>query len=286
MIFLEKDAVLLAALAQPKWRYRDRLWLALWLRTLATTQVATWQWPRLDQELLAAWPQRPSQLQPVARPNMPFLTILDSDYPQALAEIYRPPLILYYQGNLRLLTTAKLAVVGARACTNYTQHCLRRLIPPLVQNQITIVSGLAAGADQLAHQETLLAHGQTIAVIGTGLDIFYPQCNRSLQQLIGQRGLVLSEYPSGTAPTRYNFPQRNRIIAGLSQGVLVTEAEHHSGSLITANLALQENRNVYALPGDILTPTSVGTNELLAAGATPVLTAADVLVDFQNMAAI
>ncbi|WP_261807146.1 DNA-processing protein DprA [Lapidilactobacillus luobeiensis] len=279
---MEKEAVLLAASTQAKWRYRDQLWLALWLRTVAAAEIATWDWLRLDRCLLASWPQRPERLQATPRPQTPFLTILDQVYPQGLAEIYRPPLILYYQGNLELLATPKLAIVGARACTNYTQYCLRRLIPPLVQNQITIVSGLAAGADQLAHQETLLAHGQTIAVIGTGLDVYYPPANRSLQQLIGQKGLLLSEYPLGTAPRRYHFPQRNRIIAGLSQGVLVTEAQHHSGSLITANLALQENRNVYALPGNILQETSVGTNELLAAGATPVLTAADLLVDFQD----
>ncbi|MCI5941258.1 MAG: DNA-processing protein DprA [Ligilactobacillus animalis] len=210
-----------------------------------------------------------------------FLTILDKRYPLQLQEIYSPPVVLFYQGDIELLDSKKLlGVVGARQCSSYALQALTQLLPNVIQQQLVLVSGLAKGVDGLTHQLALKHHGKTIAVIGNGLDISYPSCNRALQTQIAHAGLLLSEYPLESRPLKYHFPLRNRIIAGLCQTVLVVEARHHSGSLITANLALQENRNVLALPGRINDINSTGCNELIAAGAKPVLNSNDILEEF------
>ena len=210
-----------------------------------------------------------------------FLTILDKRYPPQLQEIYSPPVVLFYQGDIELLDSKKLlGVVGARQCSSYALQALTQLLPNVIQQQLVLVSGLAKGVDGLTHQLALKHHGKTIAVIGNGLDISYPSCNRALQTQIAHAGLLLSEYPLESRPLKYHFPLRNRIIAGLCQTVLVVEARHHSGSLITANLALQENRNVLALPGRINDINSMGCNELIAAGAKPVLNSNDILEEF------
>lgn len=210
-----------------------------------------------------------------------FLTILDKRYPSQLQEIYSPPVVLFYQGDLELLDSKKLlGVVGARQCSSYALQALPQLLPNVIQQKLILVSGLAKGVDGLSHQLALKHHGKTIAVIGNGLDISYPSCNRALQTQIAHAGLLLSEYPLESRPLKYHFPLRNRIIAGLCQTVLVVEARHHSGSLITANLALQENRNVLALPGRINDIYSTGCNELIAAGAKPVLNSNDILEEF------
>lgn len=210
-----------------------------------------------------------------------FLTILDKRYPSQLQEIYSPPVVLFYQGDIELLDSKKLlGVVGARQCSSYALQALTQLLPNVIQQQLVLVSGLAKGVDGLTHQLALKHHRKTIAVIGNGLDISYPSCNRALQTQIAHAGLLLSEYPLESRPLKYHFPLRNRIIAGLCQTVLVVEARHHSGSLITANLALQENRNVLALPGRINDINSMGCNELIAAGAKPVLNSNDILEEF------
>ena len=210
-----------------------------------------------------------------------FLTILDKRYPSQLQEIYSPPVVLFYQGDLELLDSKKLlGVVGARQSSSYALQALTQLLPNVIQQKLILVSGLAKGVDGLSHQLALKHHGKTIAVIGNGLDISYPSCNRALQTQIAHAGLLLSEYPLESRPLKYHFPLRNRIIAGLCQTVLVVEARHHSGSLITANLALQENRNVLALPGRINDIYSTGCNELIAAGAKPVLNSNDILEEF------
>ena len=210
-----------------------------------------------------------------------FLTILDKRYLSQLQEIYSPPVVLFYQGDLELLDSKKLlGVVGARQCSSYALQALTQLLPNVIQQKLILVSGLAKGVDGLSHQLALKHHGKTIAVIGNGLDISYPSCNRALQTQIAHAGLLLSEYPLESRPLKYHFPLRNRIIAGLCQTVLVVEARHHSGSLITANLALQENRNVLALPGRINDIYSTGCNELIAAGAKPVLNSNDILEEF------
>ncbi|TGD18966.1 DNA-processing protein DprA [Levilactobacillus suantsaiihabitans] len=199
------------------------------------------------------------------------LTIADAAYPVALKETYAPPVALFFRGDLRLLQRPLLAVVGSRNPSAYALHAMRLLLPRVVQQHIGIVSGLAQGVDTLAHQVALAYRGPTIAVIGTGLDHCYPAANRDLMDELTQNHLVLSEYPWGTSGARHHFPERNRIIAGLSNSTLVVEAAHHSGSLITANIALQENRNVLAIPGRVDSPNSVGTNELILAGAKPIL---------------
>ncbi|UQS82790.1 DNA-processing protein DprA [Bombilactobacillus folatiphilus] len=210
------------------------------------------------------------------------ITFLDSVYPQKLREIYNPPAILYYQGNLQLLQKTTVAIVGARQSNRYTQTVVRSLVPTLVRQDIVTVSGLAQGADSWCHQVTLDENGQTIAVVGNSIDYYYPAQNQSLQQQVSKRGLLLSEYPPTTNPRKYFFPQRNRIIAGLCETLVVTQAKKRSGSLITAQLALQENRNVWAAPGPLDSSLSKGCNELIAAGARPYFSAQDLIDELRD----
>lgn len=212
--------------------------------------------------------------------NSTIITIIDAHYPYRLKECYRPPIVLFLRGNLRLLDCQSLAVVGAREATAYSIEAIRLLLPDVVQNNKVIVSGLAAGVDTLAHQFSLANGVDTIAVIGTGLDVCYPKNNKNLQIDVSEKGLLISEYSLHTGPQRNHFPERNRIIAGLCECLLVTEAKHHSGSLITANLALQENRTVLAVPGPITSPLSLGCNELILAGATPIINGQQILEEF------
>lgn len=199
------------------------------------------------------------------------LTLADAAYPTQLREIYEPPVVLYYQGELTRLNRPQLAVVGSRRPTPYALAAIKALLPAVVRQGVCLVSGLAQGVDTLGHQVALAHHGTTIAVIGTGHDHCYPAKNRELMNKLAHDQLVLSEYPPSAGATRFKFVERNRIIAGLAQSVLIVEAAAHSGSLITANLALQENRNVLAIPGNITAPNSVGTNQLILAGAKPIL---------------
>jgi DNA protecting protein DprA len=203
------------------------------------------------------------------------INYLDDEYPQVLRTIYNPPALLFFAGKIALLKTDCVAIVGAREATNYSFRCIGGLVPRLV-NRYTIVSGLAKGVDSWAHQHTLWNHGQTIAVIGCSLDKVYPLENLELQRQIMNNGLVISEYPPQTQAQRFHFPQRNRIIAGLSQKVIITEARKRSGALITADLALENNREVLAIPGSIDRSLSAGCNRLIEEGATP-------LINFDNI---
>ena len=195
------------------------------------------------------------------------ITILDGAYPQRLKEIYLPPIVLFYRGNLSLISQRAVAIVGSRDHSKDAKDCIHELIPALVNDGIVVISGLARGVDTLAHEETLKVNGNTIAVIGSGLNVVYPSENLKLYDVIAKRGLILSEYPLQSRPLKFHFPYRNRIIAGLSHGVCVIEAKEKSGSLITANLALSENREVFAVPGSIFSIHSKGTNSLIEAGA-------------------
>ncbi|MBD5806618.1 DNA-processing protein DprA [Limosilactobacillus walteri] len=210
-----------------------------------------------------------------------FITIADPLYPLTLKETYCPPLVLFYRGNLSLLHQSSIGVVGTRQITAYGQSALRGLLPPLIKRQVVVVSGLAQGVDGFSHELTLKYDGQTIGVIGCGLDQAYPHSHQQLQDNVASRGLLISEYGRGEPPLAYHFPERNRIIAGLSEVVLVVEAKKRSGSLITANIALDENRTVCAVPGRIDAPLSVGCNSLIAAGAKPILKAQDLLDEFR-----
>ncbi len=200
-----------------------------------------------------------------------FWTPADPEYPALLFEIADPPPLLYYRGRpelaLALQTLPSVAIVGTRAPSDYGQRWTRRLVQRLVTQDVVIVSGLASGIDREAHSQTLEGGGLTIAVIGTGVDQAYPWSNRHLQQRIAQQGLLLSEYENGTPPDRVHFPRRNRIIAGLSRIVAVTEAPLRSGALITARLANDYGREVFALPGCLDNPSSLGCLDLIRQGA-------------------
>lgn len=205
------------------------------------------------------------------------ISFFDQMYPQKLREIYRPPLILFAQGNLKLLQENVITIVGSRQATDYSQLVLNKIVPQLVKSNFVIASGLAMGVDVMAHSVTLNNGGKTIAVIGNGLNHFYPERNSQIQRQIINEGLVLSEYLPDTPPRPFRFPERNRILAGIADSVIVTEAKEKSGSLITANIALQENRNIYAVPGPINSQLSTGPNKLIKAGATPI-------TDFSSLA--
>ena len=193
-----------------------------------------------------------------------YFTIEDDIYPQCLKEISNPPLKLYYKGNLDLLKDERLiAVVGTRNPSSYGKLCCEYMVKKMTSANITIVSGFAKGIDSIAHKTSLLTGGKTIAVIASGLDIVYPASNLSLYREIEEKGLILSEYEAGVKPFKFNFPQRNRIIAGLSKGTIVVESKDRGGSLITADLALEFNRDVYAVPGDVFSEYSKGCNNLI-----------------------
>ncbi|WP_035052657.1 DNA-processing protein DprA [Carnobacterium pleistocenium] len=211
-----------------------------------------------------------------------WVSILDQAYPEYLRHIYNPPALLFYQGDLTLLNGKLLAIVGSRLNSVYGEEALALLLPRLITNDIITVSGLAKGIDQRVHKKTIELGGQTIAIIGTGLDQFYPFENEKLQKEIAKDHLLISEYPLGTKPLKQHFPMRNRIIAGLSLGTLVIEAKYRSGSLITANIALQEGREVFAVPGNITNPYSEGTNDLILHGAKSVLTADHILEELER----
>ena len=206
-----------------------------------------------------------------------FLMYEDALYPKRLKEIYLPPVVLFYKGRLELFNRLSIGIVGARNHTPDSKEALEYLLPDILERKVSIISGLARGVDSLAHQLTLDLKGETIAVIGNGINICYPKENQSLYDAIGKKGLILSEYPLDSPPLKFHFPYRNRIIAGLSHGLCVIEAKMHSGSLITANVALSENRQVFALPGNITSEYSKGTNELITAGAFPIRNANDIL---------
>ncbi len=209
------------------------------------------------------------------------LTFNDPLYPPLLRKIFDPPPYLYYKGSPSSQDEQSLAVVGSRLGTSYGIRMTERLAWSLSQSRLTIVSGLARGIDTAAHQGTLMAGGRTVAVLGSGLDVIYPPENEKLFHQIIERGMVCSEFPLGTLPERQNFPIRNRIISGMSLGVMIVEATLRSGSLITARLALDQGREVFAVPGSIESFKSTGTNRLIKQGAKLVEQAQDILEELR-----
>ena len=193
-----------------------------------------------------------------------------------MLQIYNPPVLIFYQGDLQLLTRPKIAVVGARETTREGVRSVEKIIKEL-RNELVIVSGLAKGIDATAHYASIRNGGKTIGVIGTGLDVFYPKSNQKLQTYMGEHHLVLSEYGPGQAPLKFHFPERNRIIAGLCQAVIVVEARLRSGSLITCERAMEEGRDVFAIPGNILDGKSAGCHHLIQEGAKLVTSGQDIL---------
>lgn len=209
------------------------------------------------------------------------LTYFDEAYPPLLKEIYDPPWVLYCKGNISLLHSEKmLAIVGTRTPTAYSRQCLEAFIPPLVKENFTIVSGLALGVDSLAHQITIRSKGKTIGVLGSGFCHMYPSKNISLFEHMAKEHCIITEYPRHVRPQKWHFPMRNRIISGLSKGVLIVEAKEKSGSLITADQALEQGRDVFAVPGTIFSKYSIGTNQLIQQGAKLVISAEDILCEW------
>ena len=209
------------------------------------------------------------------------------EYPKLLAQIHGPPKQLYCRGNIKLLDSFCIGVVGTRKLTTYGREATEKIVSELAGNNLTIVSGLAFGIDTIAHQTALDNNLPTIAVLGTGVDdkSIYPNTNLPLShQILENDGLIVSEYPQGTEGYKSNFPARNRIISGLSKGVLVIEAPEISGALITTRFATEQNRDVFAVPGNIFSLNSKGPNMLIQKGAKPVFSAQDILGSYyQNL---
>lgn len=226
-----------------------------------------------------------AEMEKLDRYGVQTLTCQDEDYPARLKEIYDYPPLLYVRGSLLPQNEWCLAVVGTRRATVYGRQVTEEIVADLVRNKITIVSGLAKGIDTIAHHTALEAGGRTIAVFACGLDTVYPAENAELAHRIIPQGALISEYPLGTKPRAENFPRRNRIMSGLSLGVLVVEAGETSGAMITAHLALEQNREVFAIPGSILSPASNGTNQLIQEGAKLVRNYQDILEEL-NLTAV
>lgn len=195
-----------------------------------------------------------------------WITIFDSIFPHSLREIHDPPIVLFYKGDLSLLERNKIGVVGSRKGSEYGKTVTQTFLKEWLEDFV-IVSGLAKGIDAFAHTSAIKTGGNTIAVVGTGLDVCYPKENTKLQKYISNYHLVLSEFPIGTPPLKHHFPLRNRLIAGLSLGIVVVEAENRSGSLITAHIALEEGKEVFCIPGNVFSALSKGSHQLIQQGA-------------------
>ncbi len=198
-------------------------------------------------------------------------------YPKLLSEIYDPPIVLYVKGAFTSLDYNSVAVVGTRRCSEYGRRAARKISRYLARKNITVVSGCALGIDTVAHRGALKEGGRTVTVLGSGLDRPYPKSNKELMNKISRSGAVISEYPPGTEPRKHNFPMRNRIISGLCLGVVVVQAPARSGALITAYQALEQNREVFAVPGKIFSKKCMGTNRLIKEGAHPVTEPKDIV---------
>ena len=222
-----------------------------------------------------------AELERLAPLGIEVLTLADDDYPPLLREIPDPPLVLYVRGLREVwreaLAAPCLAIVGSRRSSSYGINAAGSLARELAGSRLTIVSGLARGIDAAAHRGALEAGGRTLAVVGTGLDLTYPREHRELANQIAAAGAIISEFPLGTPPLPQNFPYRNRILSGLCFGVLIVEAAEHSGSLITARMAAEQGRDVYAVPGNITSQTSFGPNYLIKDGAKLIPCGRDVL---------
>ncbi len=205
------------------------------------------------------------------------ITWQETGYPRYLMEIDLPPPVLYVRGELRDEDDWAVAVVGTRRVTSYGRQVAADVAGMLARNGLTVVSGLARGVDSIAHQKSLESNGRTLAVLGCGIDRAYPPENRALMDQIPGNGAVITDYPPGTKPEASNFPARNRIISGLARAVVVVEAGSRSGALITASFAAEQGREVFAVPGNIFSPSSKGTNYLIQQGAHPLLDPQDIL---------
>ena len=210
-----------------------------------------------------------------------YTTIEDVHYPSLLKQIHDPPFILFYTGILKK-HTLNIAIVGSRVCSNYGKEVTKYLAGKLAEKGVNIISGMARGIDSLAHIGALAAGGYTTAVLGSGLDVIYPPENKGMFNRITQSGLVISEFSLGVPPEASNFPRRNRVISGLANGVIVVEAAAKSGSLITVDFALEQGRDIFAVPGNITSKSSKGTNNLIKQGAKIITDIDSVLEEFEE----
>lgn len=212
--------------------------------------------------------------------NTSILTFQEDDYPENLKNIYDPPPVLYMKGTLRKSDIVAVAIVGTRSPSRYGRLVTEKLTSELAEKGVTIVSGMATGIDSIAHRAAISANGRTIAVFGCGVNMTYPPENINLKEKIRENGAIISEFSMNTKPERTNFPMRNRIISGLSLGIIVIEAAEKSGALITSDFALEHGRDVFAVPGNINSPKSMGTNRLIKMGAKLIENADDVIEEF------
>ena len=238
--------------------------------------------PRALAENISHWQEfadPTAELKKAADLGAHVITAEDAEYPSALREIHDPPIVLYVRGQLTERDRNAVAVVGSRKCSHYATESAKKLSFQMAYAGLTVASGLARGIDTAAHQGALAAKGRTIAVIGSGLGELYPPENAELADRIAASGAVISEFPIDTKPDRQTFPIRNRIVTGLSFGVLVVEAGANSGALISANMAAEQGRTLYAVPGRIDAPAALGSNRLIQQGAKLVITVDDILDD-------
>jgi DNA processing protein len=222
------------------------------------------------------------QLDYIKNHDIKILTYWDEDYPERLKKIYDAPVLMFYKGDISVLKSNALGFVGTRHPSTYGKMITEKICRDLTEHNFTIVSGLARGIDTIAHQTVLKNNGRTIAVLGSGLDQIYPPENRKIAEQITRNGAVISEFVIGAIPDPGNFPRRNRIISGLSVGVIVSEAGKKSGALITAYQALDQNREVFAIPGPINSRKSVGTNCLIKQGAKLVQETSDIMLELED----
>jgi len=258
----------------------DRVWAA----DAQTLQRVEGMGPALAQRFVAARDNEQllrSEVARAAQLGVRFLTLEDAEYPASLRAIHDPPLALSLRGALQAADAVAVGIVGARRASAYGLACAERLAHDLALRGITVVSGLARGIDAAAHRGALRAGGRTVAVLGSGLARLYPPEHESLAAQIAQRGAVLSEYPIDARPLPAHFPRRNRLISGLSLGIIVVEAAQRSGALITADCALEQGREVFAVPGPMTAVTSQGTHQLLKQGARLVTCVEDVLEELR-----
>ncbi len=211
------------------------------------------------------------------RNNIEIISFIESNYPEELKKIYSPPLLLFYRGNPEILKKRKIGIIGTRKPTRYGREVAYEFSKKIAKYGIIIISGGARGIDTIAHKGALDAGGETICVLGSGIDVIYPPENKSIFKEIEKRGIILSEYPPGTKPFAHHFPMRNRIIAALSELIIVVEAGERSGTFITVKWAIEMGKEIFAIPGEIYSPKSKGPNFLLKQGAIPLTEPSDIL---------
>ncbi len=227
------------------------------------------------------WGEAEKQVKLAENKRVSWITFLDSDYPKNLKQIYDYPPFFFLQGNLAEKDDMAVAIVGTRTASTYGRSITEKISSELSAKGFTIISGFATGIDTYGHQAALNSGGRTIAVFGSGLDVIYPPENKNLVEKVVQNGAIISEFLMGTKPEAENFPKRNRIISGLSLGVIVVEAGAKSGALLTAQYALEQNKEVFAIPGNLTSKTSEGTNALIKQGAKLVTSVDDVLSELK-----